>query len=97
MTIEVTIKGLERDPQTGFVQILHGRFTAKKQDACLTESVTLFFYEEKDEFTPFEQLTEVEVRQWVIDRIDAEGIEKRLNDILQPPLLYGLPWDKNEN
>lgn len=91
MTIEVTIKGLERDPQTGFVQILHGRFTAKKQDACLTESVTLFFYEEKDEFIPFQNLTKDIILGWIGKDINFSFLENEFQKSIDYVPVTGLP------
>ena len=95
MTIDVTIKGLEREPETGFVKILHGKIEAKKETASIKESVTIFFDKEEDEFIPYEDLTQEEVEQWVLNRIDTNAFEKRLDTILNPPLEYGTPWDRD--
>jgi hypothetical protein len=95
------IHQLERSATDNFVLNVHWRYsmTDGKYYAD-TYSVASYTQDpEKDDYIPYEELTEEMVIDWVKSSLDMEAIDKNLADQIEaqknPPILTGLPWEKN--
>jgi hypothetical protein len=95
MQIIWKIGQLERQPNDGLVTCAHWTATATDGDISAHAYGTATFTRAED-FTPFEQLTQDTVVNWVKAKVDANAIEKSLKDQIDaqknPPVLTGVPW-----
>jgi len=96
--MNITINQMDRVAADGFVTVVHwsvsktsGEFTASQYG---TESFT-----EEGTFKPFSELTETDVKGWLMDRWGAEGVaakeaalDAQLDALANPPVISGLPW-----
>jgi hypothetical protein len=100
-----TIHQLERSATDNFVLNVHWRYSmtdtdeSGKQYYADTYSVASYTQDpEKDDYIPYEELTEEMVISWIKSSLDTEAIDKNLADQIEsqknPPILTGLPWEK---
>jgi hypothetical protein len=99
MTTQWTIAQLERTTETGGVTIAHWRATATDGECSASSYGTCSFTPDADSegFVAFEDLTEVDVLEWVYASLDKEAAEASLAtqiEALKAPLtMAGLPWN----
>ena len=89
------IANLERQASNDFVTVVHYRIE-KSDDENTASTYGTVSYTESDDFTPFDELTEVMVTGWVHESLDMEAIEASLDaqlaEMAQPQSISGMPW-----
>ena len=90
---------LERKLDDGFVFTAHWRCTATDGEFSATSYGTAGFSQdpEADDFTPYEELTEAQVLEWVwADGVDKDATEAALQAKIDaeknPTTAAGVPW-----
>lgn len=95
-----SIKQMIREQNSGLVISAIWEISQDKAEKILTGSS---HFERSADFTPFEQLTEQVVVQWVHDQLGSIGItafekahddqiERQANVVASPEIEAGLPW-----
>ena len=96
-----TIANLERNTADGGVVVAHWRCNEQDGDYTASAYGTCgFTYDASaDGFVPFEQLTEMEVLQWVFDQMGVEqvtniqeNLHKQIEEQKAPSVTSGVPW-----
>ena len=92
------IVNMERDAATGFVNVVHWQITDSDADGN-TGSVYGSIGLEGELVTPFDQLTEAQVVQWVKDAMGAEtvaaheaNVAAQIAEAKAPKTATGMPW-----
>lgn len=92
------IVNMERDAATGFVNVVHWAITDSDADGN-TGSVYGSIGLDGELVTPFEQLTEAQVVQWVKDAMGAEtvaaheaNVAAQIEAAKAPKVANGVPW-----
>ena len=92
------IVNMERDAATGFVNVVHWQITDSDADGN-TGSVYGSIGLEGELVTPFDQLTEAQVVQWVKDAMGAEtvaaheaNVAAQIAEAKAPKVATGMPW-----
>lgn len=95
MNFEWNIAQMDRKTSDGFVTTVHYTVTAVDGEFTASTYGTVG-YEEKDSFTPFNQLTKETVVGWVQDSLGKDTVESSLADQINaqknPTSVSGLPW-----
>lgn len=95
MNIEWNIAQMDRKTSDGFVTTVHYTVTAVDGEFTVSTYGTVG-YEEKDSFTPFNQLTKETVVGWVQESLGKDTVESSLADQINaqknPTSVSGLPW-----
>jgi len=99
------IEKMKRLADNGLVVEVAYRVVAKNSGLIADQrgKVTLTGDPEAADFTPFSQLTEAQVVQWVKDSVDVESIEAQVQTALDVKVakresretVIGLPWNKS--
>ena len=93
-TINWSIQQLDRKTEDGFVTTAHWRCDATDGEYCAGVYGTAGFSGELA--TPYEELTEAQVLEWVWGSIDKEETESNLIKQIEaqkhPVTATGLPW-----
>ena len=94
-----SLPNLERKLEGGFVFTAHWRCTASDGDFSASSYGTAGFSQdpESDSFTPYEDLTEEQVLEWVwADGVDKDATEAalqaKIEDQKNPTTAAGVPW-----
>ena len=96
-----TIKNLERNTADRGVVVAHWRCNEQDGDyTASTYGTCGFTYDASaDGFVPFDQLTEMEVLQWVFDQMGVEqvtdiqeNLHKQIEEQKAPTVTFGVPW-----
>ena len=96
-----TIANLERNTADGGVVVAHWRCNEQDGDYTASAYGTCgFTYDASaDGFVPFDQLTEMEVLQWVFDQMGVEqvtdiqeNLHKQIEEQKAPSVTSGVPW-----
>ena len=93
-----SIAQLERDTADDGVVTAHYRVTLVDGDYTASSYGTCGFTPEPSDpaFTPFQDLTEADVIEWVKDSLDVEAIETGLTAQIEeqkaPKVAAGVPW-----
>ena len=96
-----TIANLERNTADGGVVVAHWRCNEQDGDYTASAYGTCgFTYDASaDGFVPFDQLTEMEVLQWVFDQMGIvqvtdiqENLHKQIEEQKAPSVISGVPW-----
>ena len=95
MNYEWNINQMDRKTSDGFVTTVHYTVTAVDGEYTASTYGTVG-YEEKDSFTPFNQLTKETVVGWVQESLGKDTVESSLADQINaqknPTSVSGLPW-----
>ena len=95
MNFEWNIAQMDRKTSDGFVTTVHYTVTAVDGEFTASTYGTVR-YEEKDSFTPFDQLTKETVVGWVQESLGKDTVESSLADQINaqknPTSVSGLPW-----
>jgi len=97
-TFNWTLPTLERQTADGFVYTAHWRCTASDGDFSASSYGTAGFSQdpEADSFTPYEDLTEAQVLEWVWESVDKDATEaalaQKIEDQKHPTTAAGTPW-----
>lgn len=95
MNYEWNIAQMDRKTSDGFVTTVHYTVTAVDGEFTASTYGTVG-YEEKDSFTPFNQLTKETVVGWVQESLGKDTVESSLADQINaqknPTSVSGLPW-----
>jgi len=95
MNFEWNIAQMDRKTSDGFVTTVHYTVTAVDGEFTASTYGTVG-YEEKDSFTPFNQLTKETVVGWVQESLGKDTVESSLADQINaqknPTSISGLPW-----
>lgn len=98
MTAQFKIVNMERDAATGFVNVVHWVISDSDADGN-TGSVYGSIGLDGELVTPFEQLTEAQVVQWVKDAMGAEtlaaheaNVAAQIAEAKAPKVATGMPW-----
>ena len=98
-TFNWTVPTLERQTADGFVFTAHWRCDASDGDFSASSYGTAGFSQdpEADDFTPYEDLTEAQVLEWVwADGVDKDATEAALQANIDaqknPTTAAGVPW-----
>jgi hypothetical protein len=96
--MNIIINQMDRLSVDGFVTVVHWTVTKTSGEFTASQYGTEAFAEEGS-FKPFDELTEVDVQGWLMDRWGADGmaakeaaLDKQLQDMANPPVVSGLPW-----
>ena len=87
-------------PPKGQVTIAHWTATLEDQGETASAYGSVGFGDpEADDYIPYDQLTEIQVLQWVFDTLGSEqvtaindGLANQIEQKLNPPTASGLPW-----
>lgn len=94
------IEQLERQASDGLVVVSYWRVIAVDGDYT-AESYGSTTHSRADEFTPYEDLAEADVINWVKAKLDVAEIEASLQSQIDakrtPTQLIGMPWAVNES
>jgi hypothetical protein len=95
MNFEWNIAQMDRKTSDGFVTTVHYTVTAVDGEFTASTYGTVG-YEEKNSFTPFDQLTKETVVGWVQESLDKDTVESSLTTQIEalknPTQVSGLPW-----
>jgi hypothetical protein len=95
MNVTWTISNLDRQTSDGLVTTAHWRVNAVDGEYTAGAYGSVGFTR-GDDFTPFEELTEAQVVEWVKAQLDVAEIEASLagqiNKQKNPVTAHGLPW-----
>jgi hypothetical protein len=97
-TITWVIEQMERQTLDGGVVTAHWRCNGEDDGFFATVYGSVGFMPDPTSptFKPYEELTEVDVRDWVWGKLDKTEIEAALaaglEDQKTPPVVYGTPW-----
>jgi hypothetical protein len=95
MNVTWTISNLDRQVSDGLVTTGHWRVDAVDGEHSAGAYGSVGFAR-GDDFTPFEELTEAQVVEWVKAQLDVAEIEASLagqiNKKKNPVTAHGLPW-----
>ena len=98
--MNIIINTMDRCAEDGFVECAHWTVTKTVGEHTASQYGTeSFSHEEGTTFVPYENLTQDQVKQWLIDRWGVEGMEAKesaleaqLQAQMAPPVLSGVPW-----
>jgi hypothetical protein len=95
-TFNWTLPTLERQTADGFVCVAHWRCTASDGDFSASSYGTAGFSQDPENFTPYEDLTEAQVLEWVWESVDKDATEaalaQKIEDQKHPTTAAGVPW-----
>jgi len=98
-TFNWTISTLERELSDGGVIVAHWICRASDGDFSASSYGTAGFIQdpEADDFTPYEDLTEEQVLEWVWESVDKDATEaalaQKIEDQKHPTTAAGVPWE----
>ena len=91
-----TLPTLERQTADGFVFTAHWRCDASDGDFSASSYGTAGFSQDPENFTPYEDLTEAQVLEWVWESVDKDATEAALQAKIDadknPTTGAGVPW-----
>jgi hypothetical protein len=95
MTTIWTIAQLDRQTSDGLVTSAHYRVDAVDGEHSASTYGTVGF-ERGDTFIAYDSLTEVQVIEWVKDKLDADaieaGLQAQIDNKKAPTTATGVPW-----
>ena len=96
-TFNWSLPTLERQTVDGFVFVAHWRCDASDGDFSASSYGTAGFFQYPENFTPYDQLTEAQVLEWVwADGVDKDATEAALQAKIDaeknPATAAGVPW-----
>jgi hypothetical protein len=95
MNIIYTIAQLDRQTSDGLVTTAHYRVDSVDGEHSAGSYGTVAF-ERGDTFIAYDSLTEVQVIEWVKDKLDVEeieaGLQAQINAKKNPKTAAGVPW-----
>ena len=106
--MNIIIDNCERTNPNGFVIAVYWRVEKTQAHYTAMQYGTELFEKKEGDFTPFENLTESVIQDWLKERWGVDGIaekEAKLNaeletvftpPVIEPPYLSGLPWDSSQ-
>ena len=95
-TFNWSLPTLERQTADGFVFTAHWRCDASDGDFSASSYGTAGFSQDPENFTPYEDLTEAQVLEWVWESVDKDATEAALQAKIDadknPTTGAGVPW-----
>ena len=95
-TFNWTLPTLERQTAGGFVFTAHWICRASDGDFSASSYGTAGFSQDPENFTPYEDLTEAQVLEWVWESVDKDATEAALQAKIDadknPVTSAGVPW-----